>query len=334
MNLPPAIKSYANVTVQEGKAIQENKEEEPTPWLYDEGYTQPAFTAEIREYSMAVVKKVYPTASSTLGSRLQHWAIVLKPLDTAEEILLEFSPSGVVMNVDGESAHEVFLEDGEAPTCTELGKTAKSLEEIKVWIFDKYKVYRDDNFEGFGRQSSDVQTYNVVSNNCQNFAMCLCDYLRTRINTHSQATEVIGSIGAVGGLALAGFHAPVVAGAGAVLAGAAALGAFEHVTENVGIAQIGDGIQGVVNGVDVAFCGAPRYMVKSTMNLAVTGAGAAMAVTNIARQGPPIQAGASADAGGQSPRGRLPNQVRHSRLAGLDSFYKHDPLTAADKQGG
>lgn len=300
----PLKKPVAKATAQENTATWENKEDDSTAaWLYDEGIGAPQFTMETRPYTMSVVKKVYPTASSALGSRVQHWAIVLKPLGTAEEILFEFSPYGVVMNNDGSSAHEAYLEEGAEPVCTDLGKTTKTIKEIKAWIFSKYKVYRDENYDGFPAQNSDVMAYSVVSNNCQSFAMSLADYLRTPISTHSQATEVLGSIGAVCGLALAGLHAPIVGGAAAVLAGAAAFGVFENVTEHAGIASIGDGMQKIVNGVDTALGGAPRLMVKGSCQVAMTGAGAAVALAAAS----PIRATT-----------KTPRHYRHDLLASFE----------------
>lgn len=296
MHLPGRLinRSYASVTVDEGKVVapaRERQEDDSRPWMCDEGFIAPPLTAEVRQCTMSVQKKVYPTSDTAMGYRLQHWAIVLKALDNEKEFLFEFSPNGVILNTEGQSAHAAFLHDDEDPLCTDLGNTVKTIDEVKAWIFSKYKIFRDLNWDGYGAQKeTEITGYNAVSNNCQNFVMCLADFLRTPISTHSQATEVLGSIGAVGGLALAGVHAPIVIGVGAVLAVAASFGVLEHVTENAGIAKIGDGIQGLASGVDMALGGAPRAMANRTMKLGMTGAGAVMAVTNVARH-PSLQTG-------------------------------------------
>lgn len=220
---------------------------------------------------MEAAKKIYPVAASDLGTRLQHWAITLKPVEAGEssevvqETLIEFAPCGVIINPRGLSAHRIFLAPGQTPECRELGKTSKTMPEIKLWIFETFKILRDENFDGFGIQREDVLVHDMVSMNCQDFAVMLAEYLGTPIDSHTQANEIIGGVAAVAGLGLAGFSAPVIISGAAVLAGVAATGLLEDVTENTGIARVGSGVSKLAGGVDYLLGGAASQYLRNTI---------------------------------------------------------------------
>lgn len=226
---------------------------------------------------MKVSKKIYPVAASDLGSKLQHWAITLRPSEAGtgeseEETLLEFAPCGVVINLLGFSAHRIFLAPGQVPECRELGTTSKTMGQIKTWIFDKFKVLRDESFADFGEQRHDVLQHDLVSLNCQDFAVMLAEYLETPISTHTQASELVGGMTVVAGIGLAGFSAPVVLSGAGVLAGAAATGLLEDATERTGIALLGDGVTRFMGGVDSLLGGAPSALLRNSMSTAVAAA--------------------------------------------------------------